>query len=559
MNDVLALILAGGQGDRLSVLSEQRAKPAVVFGGQYRIIDFALSNCANSSINKVAVLTQYRPRSLVNHIGAGRAWGLDAPDRNVEILQPYLGRADMDWYQGTADAVYQNLYLIAQSRAREILVLSADHVYLTSYRNLIAYHRSQRADVTIGVYSVPIDEASRFGVLELDASGRVVDFQEKPSEPKSTWVSMGIYCFDRDVLVEELQTDADLAEASSHDFGKDVVPRIYRDRRVFGYQYHDYWRDVGTVEAYWQANMDLIGPRPPLDLEDPELRLRTSGPVHAPTRFGPQARVSEALVSPAARIDGSVIRSVISPDVVIEEGAEVRDSIICHGCVVRAGAVVDRSILDKEVDIGSGGARRDGRRLDPQPPTAGHREHGDQHHREARDHPRRPADRPQRDRRPGGWRGDRGVQPTGERRDGHARASAPAPLRLMRLYSVEDAQAAVREIRPLLEALRDAYVELRALRAGVAAEARGASADGHAVAGPPADAGDRQRALAATVERVVDGLSERGIEIKDPERGLIDFYHERDGEIVYLCYLLGEDGIRYWHTLTGGFAGRQAL
>ena len=220
MQDVLALILAGGQGDRLSVLSEQRAKPAVVFGGQYRIVDFALSNCAASDINQVAVLTQYRPRSLVKHIASGRGWGYDTPDRNIEILQAYLGRADMDWYQGTADAVYQNLYLIAQSRAEEVLILSADHVYLMSYRNLVAYHRRQRADVTIGVYSVPLEEGHRFGVLELDASGRMVDFQEKPANPKSTWVSMGIYCFNRDVLIEALQEDASLGEASAHDFGR---------------------------------------------------------------------------------------------------------------------------------------------------------------------------------------------------------------------------------------------------------------------------------------------------------------------------------------------------
>ena len=354
MNNVLALILAGGQGDRLSVLSEQRAKPAVVFGGQYRIVDFALSNCAASDIPRVAVLTQYRPRSLVNHIASGRAWGLDTPDRRVEILQPYLGRADMDWYQGTADAVYQNLYLIAQSRAQEVLILSADHVYLMSYRNLVAYHRQQRADVTIGVYAVPLEEASRFGVLELDAGGRVVDFQEKPARPRSPWVSMGIYCFNREALIEALQEDAELGEASAHDFGADVVPRIFANRRVFGYQYLDYWRDVGTIEAYWQANMDLTGPHPPLRLANPDAPLRTAGPVREPARFGAMADPRTALVAPGARIEGTVERSVISPGVVVEEGAAVRDSIVCHDGVISAGAVVDRAILDKEVTVGSG-------------------------------------------------------------------------------------------------------------------------------------------------------------------------------------------------------------
>ena len=354
MNNVLALILAGGQGDRLSVLSEQRAKPAVVFGGQYRIVDFALSNCAASDIPRVAVLTQYRPRSLVNHIASGRAWGLDTPDRRVEILQPYLGRADMDWYQGTADAVYQNLYLIAQSRAQEVLILSADHVYLMSYRNLVAYHRQQRADVTIGVYAVPLEEASRFGVLEMDAGGRVVDFQEKPARPRSPWASMGIYCFNREALIEALQEDAELGEASAHDFGADVAPRVFAKRRVFGYQYLDYWRDVGTIEAYWQANMDLTGPRPPLRLANPDAPLRTAGPAREPARFGAKAAPRTALVSPGARIEGTVERSVISPGVVVEEGAAVRDSIVCHDGVIRAGAVVDRAILDKEVTVGSG-------------------------------------------------------------------------------------------------------------------------------------------------------------------------------------------------------------
>jgi glucose-1-phosphate adenylyltransferase len=354
MNDVLAMILAGGQGDRLSVLSEQRAKPAVVFAGHYRIIDFALSNCANSQLTKVCVLTQYRPRSLINHIGSGRAWGLDRPDGAVQILQPYLGRADMDWYQGTADAVYQNLYVIEESRVREVLILAGDHIYLTSYRNMIAYHRSQAADVTVGVYTVPLEEARRFGVLELDSNGRIVDWQEKPEEPKSTWVSMGVYCFNKDVLVEELQADADLGDQSTHDFGRDIIPRIFQRYRVFGYQYQEYWRDVGTIQSYWQAHMDLLGPRPALDLDDPDLKLRTSAPTMPPAWIGPRAEVIDSLISPGARIAGRVVRSVISPGAVIEEGAEVRDSIIQHRCVIRQGAVVDRSILDKEVTVGAG-------------------------------------------------------------------------------------------------------------------------------------------------------------------------------------------------------------
>lgn len=354
MINVLAMILAGGQGDRLSVLSEQRAKPAVVFGGQYRIIDFALSNCANSGITKVALLTQYRPRSLINHVGAGRPWGFDTVDGGVQVLQPYLGRADMDWYQGTADAIYQNLYVIEEARATEVLVLAGDHIYLTSYRNMVAYHRSQGADVTVAVSSVPRDEAHRFGVLDLDTSGRVIDFQEKPAHPRSPWVSMGVYCFNKDVLVEQLQADADLGDASQHDFGRDIIPRIFRTHRVFGYQYQGYWRDVGTVESYWTSTMDLLAPNPPLSLNDPDLRVRTAGAIQSPTFIGPRATVHNALISPGAQIHGSVFRSVISPGVVVEEGAEVRDSVLHHRCVVRAGAVVDRAILDKEVSVGRG-------------------------------------------------------------------------------------------------------------------------------------------------------------------------------------------------------------
>ncbi len=351
MQGVLAMILAGGQGDRLSVLSEQRAKPAVIFGGQYRIIDFALSNCANSDIRQVCVLTQYRPRSLVNHIGAGRPWGLDSLDGGIQILQPYLGRADMDWYQGTADAIYQNLYVIEESRAREVLILAGDHIYLTNYRNMIAYHRSQNADATVAVYSVPREEAHRYGVLDLDANGRIIDFQEKPQQPRSPWVSMGVYCFNKEVLVEQLQRDAELAEASAHDFGRDIIPRMYQEHRVFGYQYLGYWRDVGTVQSYWSANMDLIHDQGDLPMDDPELRLRTAGAILPSARFGPKSTVHDSLISGAARIDGTVIRSVLSPGVIVEEGAEVRDSVLQHRCVIKSGAIVDRAIIDKEVTV----------------------------------------------------------------------------------------------------------------------------------------------------------------------------------------------------------------
>jgi glucose-1-phosphate adenylyltransferase len=353
MQDVLAMILAGGQGDRLSVLSEQRAKPAVVFGGQYRIIDFALSNCANSALDRVAVLTQYRPRSLVNHIGAGRAWGYDSLRSNLQILQPYLGRADMDWYQGTADAVYQNLYVIEEAQASEVLILAGDQIYLANYRNMLGYHRSKGADATVGVYSVPMEEAHRFGCLEMNSDGRIIDFDEKPAKPKSNWISMSIYIFNRDVLVEQLQADAD-DETSNRDFGRDIIPRMFASARVYGYPFHGYWKDVGTVLSYWESNMDLARVNAPLKLDSSEGRVWTAGMVRPPARFGPRALVQESLVCPGAVIDGRVVRSVISPSVVVEEGAEVRDSVVHHGAIIKQGAVIDRCIIDKEVVVGAG-------------------------------------------------------------------------------------------------------------------------------------------------------------------------------------------------------------
>ncbi len=219
---------------------------------------------------------------------------------------------------------------------------------------MIAYHRSQAADATVAVYSVPRENANRFGILDLDSNGRMVDFQEKPDNPRGAWASMGVYVFNKDVLVEQLQADADMGDASAHDFGKDIIPRIFKSHRVFGYQYQSYWRDVGTIESYWSAHMDMIAPRPSLNLEEADLKLRTAGGIMPPARFGREASVRESMISPAAVINGEVTRSVISPGVIVEEGAIVRDSIIQHKCIIRAGAIVDRSILDKEVTVGRG-------------------------------------------------------------------------------------------------------------------------------------------------------------------------------------------------------------
>lgn len=349
---VLALILAGGQGDRLSILSEHRAKPAVIFGGKYRIIDFVLSNCANSGITRVGVLTQYRPRSLNDHIGSGRPWDLDREGGGVYLLQPYLGREISDWYRGTADAVYQNLFFVEESNADEVLILAGDHIYAMTYDAMLQFHRDNKADVTVPVYEVPYEDAHRFGIIELDGEGRVTHFWEKPEKPPGTLASTGIYLFNKDVLIDRLQADA--AHTTSHDFGRDILPQMIGEYRVFGYPLSGYWRDVGTVEAYWQANMDLLIDLPELNLYDPNTIVRTREPRYPPAKIGPRAHVGRSLLNAGDIINGHVEHSIISPGVYIESGAVVRDSIISDGCVIARGAVIERAVLDKEVYVGEG-------------------------------------------------------------------------------------------------------------------------------------------------------------------------------------------------------------
>lgn len=353
MKGVITMILAGGQGDRLSVLSEERAKPAVIFGGRYRIIDFALSNCVNSGISKVGVLTQYRPRSLNDHIGIGRPWDLDRAGGGVSLLQPYLGREASDWYRGTADAVYQNLYYVEESKAELVLILAGDHVYKMAYDELIAFHRSKDADVTIPVCAVPWEEASRFGTLLLNDEDRIIAFDEKPAQPRSNLISMGIYIFNKEVLVQSLVEDAE-REESEHDFGRDIVPFIVADRsrKVWGYRFHGYWRDVGTIEAYYQANMDLLDDLPEFNLYDPETSIRTKVIAYPPAKIGRHAEISRSLLELGCIINGRVEHSVLSPGVYVEEGAVIRDSIIFDDTHIEAGALVDRSIVDKEAIIG---------------------------------------------------------------------------------------------------------------------------------------------------------------------------------------------------------------
>lgn len=351
MSKVLAVILAGGQGERLSLLSQKRAKPAVPFAGKYRIIDFALSNCVNSGITDVAVLTQYRPHSLNDHIGIGKPWDLDRQQGGIHLLQPYIGPQESDWYQGTADAVYQNLGFIMESRCDQVLILAGDHIYRMDYGPMIAFHQQRNADVTLGAVVIPIEEGNRFGILETDAEGRVVSFEEKPEQPRGTLGSMGIYVFSRDALVRELIENAQ--SANHHDFGHNIIPTmVAQNKPIYAYPFTGYWQDVGTIQSYWEAHMALLNERSPFDLYDPSWIIHTRSEERPPAHIRDGAQVVNSLISHGCIIKGRVERSVLSPGVIVEEGAVVRDSILLFDTIVGAGSSIDRTITDKEVIIG---------------------------------------------------------------------------------------------------------------------------------------------------------------------------------------------------------------
>src|SRR5688572_2665817 len=355
MKRSMAIILAGGEGERLSILSQERAKPAVPFGGKYRIIDFTLSNCVNSDIDDVVVLTQYNPRSLNDHIGLGRPWDLDRNRGGVKLLQPYIARGRVaEWYRGTADAVSQNFNVIEHDGGDTVLVLAGDHIYKMDYQPFVAAHRRHRADVTIAVRRVPLAEASRMGILALDDQDRVTDWQEKPKQPKSDLASMGVYVFSKKSLRRWLSEDR-------VDFGGNVIPAMLEaGARVYGYRYKGYWQDVGTIQSYWEANMALLDDDPELDLSDKEWVIHTRSEERAPARVGPTAQVHRSLISHGCEIAGTVVNSILSPGVRVDVGAVVRDSIVMFDSTIRSGAVVDRAILDKEVVVGSGAIVGDG-------------------------------------------------------------------------------------------------------------------------------------------------------------------------------------------------------
>ena len=351
--ECVAMILAGGQGSRLGVLTKNVAKPAVPFGGKYRIIDFPLSNCAHSGIKRIGVLTQYRPFALHNYVGDGGAWDLDGRDGGVFILPPYARAKGADWYRGTADAIYQNLNFIEMSDPAYVLVLSGDHIYAMDYSRLIEAHKRNKAEATIGVIEVPWGEASRFGIMETDETGRIQKFVEKPAEPKSNLASMGIYVFSTAFLRRYLEVDAKNPR-SSHDFGKDVIPRMLADRaRLYSYPFAGYWKDVGTIESLWQANMDFLAKEPPIDIGG-EWRIHSANLPMPPEFLSAEAVVRQALVSEGSMIFGRVEHSVISTGVRIARDARVTNSVVMPFAEIGEGAVVDHAILGSRAEIAPG-------------------------------------------------------------------------------------------------------------------------------------------------------------------------------------------------------------
>jgi glucose-1-phosphate adenylyltransferase len=345
---VLTLILAGGEGERLSILSQLRAKPGVPFGGKYRIIDFALSNAVNSGLTDVGILTQYAPRSLMDHIGVGRPWDLDRSHGGVTLLQPYIGRGRArDWYRGTADAVLQNLEFLDGRNPELVLVLAGDHVYKMDYRPFLDFHREKRAEVTCAVRTVPPGEAHRFGILAVDAHGLVTDFIEKPARPPSNLVSMGVYVFSWPLLRELLTPERT-------DFGRHILPAMVAEGRgVYAYEFAGYWQDVGTIESYWQASLDLLSETPEIELNDLGWLIYTKSEERPPARIGPEAAVARSMVSHGCVIDGRVEHSILSPGVRVELGAVVRDSIVMFDARIGPGATLDRVIVDKESYVGA--------------------------------------------------------------------------------------------------------------------------------------------------------------------------------------------------------------
>ena len=348
--EMIAMLLAGGQGSRLGVLTSKVAKPAVSFGGKYRIIDFPLSNCINSGIDTVGVLTQYQPLRLNSHIGIGIPWDLDRNFGGVSILPPYEKSGNSDWYTGTANAIYQNIDYMEQYNPEYVLILSGDHIYKMDYEIMLDYHKANNADITIAAMPVPIEEASRFGIVVTDEDNRITDFQEKPEHPKSNLASMGIYIFKWSVLKDAL---IKLKHQSNCDFGKHIIPYCFeKGDRIFAYEYNGYWKDVGTLGSYWEANMELIDIIPVFNLYEEFWKIYTKSDTLPPQFIADTAKIDRSIISEGCDIYGEVYNSVIGAGVTIEAGAVVRDSIIMKGTIVKAGSRITKAIIAEDVVVG---------------------------------------------------------------------------------------------------------------------------------------------------------------------------------------------------------------
>ena len=350
--ECIAMLRAGGQGSRLYELTQQTAKPAVSFGGKYRIIDFPLSNCINSGIDTVGVLTQYQPLALNEYIGNGAPWDLDRSRGGLSVLPPYQGKKTSDWYKGTANAIYQNINFIKRYNPDYVLILSGDHIYKMDYAKMLSAHKETGAVCTVATITVPMDEASRFGICNTNPDGSIYEFEEKPKNPKNDQASMGIYIFNTDVLIKYLEED-EADESSSNDFGKNIIPSLLKNgEKLYAYGFEGYWKDVGTIKSLWEANMDLIGDKPTLDIGDREFRIYSRNIARAPQFIGSDARVINSMISEGSIIKGVVENSILSGGVVVEEGATVRDSIIMDDVKIGKGALVSYSIIDSETEIG---------------------------------------------------------------------------------------------------------------------------------------------------------------------------------------------------------------
>ena len=352
--EMIAMLLAGGQGSRLGVLTSKVAKPAVAFGGKYRIIDFPLSNCINSGIDTVGVLTQYQPLRLNTHIGIGIPWDLDRNVGGVSVLPPYEKSQNSEWYTGTANAIYQNLEYMEQYHPEYVLILSGDHIYKMDYKIMLDYHKANNADITIAAMPVPIEEASRFGEVVTDNDNKITEFEEKPEHPKSNLASMGIYIFNWKLLRKKLIADMKDPD-SNHDFGKDIIPSLLSDeKKLYAYKFKGYWKDVGTIDSLWEANMDLLSKNNELDLNDPTWKIYTEDTTTLPQYIGPDANIRHAFVNQGCVIEGDIQNSVLFTGAKVRKGAKIIDSVLMPGVEVEENAVVTRALVADNVKIGAG-------------------------------------------------------------------------------------------------------------------------------------------------------------------------------------------------------------